>query len=146
MTGVVFYYCLFQLAIFWLCHILTLFWGLKFPFRARAFQQTHRMKYIHIACVLTGLLAPLVPVVATIAQFSHGKSTSEAVRGGLGFGIVRFPPILCAGRDSDTTFYSLILPLSIMLMVGITFVVFIFWIIHKVRSCHVSMYTNQHVV
>ena len=120
---------------FWLCHIFTLFWGLRFPFQARAFQKAHRTKYIHIAGVLIGVFVPFLPVAATMIQFSHGKSSSEAVRGGLGFGITRFPPILCVGKDKDTTFYSLILPLSLLMMVGITFVVFIFWIIHKVMLC-----------
>ena len=133
LLGAVLYYSLFQLMVLWLCHILTIFWGLKFPFQAKAFQRSHRMKYLHIASVVVGLLVPFVPVVATMIQFSYGKSSAEAVKGGLGFGIVRFPPILCVGRHKDTTFYSLILPLCIILLIGITFLIFVFWIIHKVR-------------
>ena len=138
--GAALHYGLFQLAMFWLCHIFALFWGLKFPFHARSFQKTHRTKYIHIAGVLIGLLVPLVPVAATMIQFSHGKSSSEAVRGGLGFGIARIPPILCSGIDTDTTFYSLILPLSLLMMVGITFVALIFWIVHKVMHTLLKYY------
>ena len=106
---------------------------LKFPFQANAFKKTDRMKYLHIASVLVGLLVPFLPVVATMIQFSYGKSSAEAVKGGLGFGIIRFPPILCVGRHKDTTFYSLILPLCMILAVEITFLINVFWIIHKVR-------------
>ena len=133
LLGAVFYYTLFQLMVLWLCHIPTLFWGLKFPFQANAFKRSHRMKYLHIASVVVGVLVPFVPVFATMIQFSYGKSSAEAVRGGLGFGVIRFPPIICMGRHKDTTFYSLVLPLSIILMIGITLLIFVFWIIHKVR-------------
>ena len=129
--GVVFYYCLSQLAIFWLCHILTIFWQLKFPFASRSFKNLHRMKYIHVPCVVIGLFLPVIPVAATMIQFSLGKNSTDAVEEGLGFGMVRFPPILCAGREKNTTFHSLILPLCLILMVGISFLVYIFWIIHK---------------
>ena len=129
--GAVFYYALLQLAIFWLCHILTVFWALKFPFHARVFRKTDRMKFIHIASVLSGVLIPFFPVVVTMIEFSYNKSSAEAVKGGLGFGIIRFPPILCVGRHKHTTFYSLIFPLCIILAVGINFLIYVFWIIHK---------------
>ena len=131
--GIVFYYCLLQIAIFWLCHVLTIFFGLKFPFQARALQQTHRMKYIHITCVIIGLFLPLTPVITTMAQFSHRKSLLEARIGGYGFGIRRFPPLLCVGKHDNSVFYSLILLLSIILVVGTTFFAFIFRLMHNVR-------------
>ena len=126
------YYALFQLAIFWLSHVLVLFWGLKFPFRWRTFKSTPNVRYIHLACVVTGLLVPFVPVIATMSQFSHGKSTAAAVKGGLGFGITRLPSLLCNGRDEKITFYALVLPIIIIIMIGMAFLVLVFWIIHKV--------------
>lgn len=135
-VGAVFYYCLFQLAMFWFCHLLALFWKTNFPFHSRSFQKSHRMKYLHITSVAIGILVPLAPVVVTMAQFSHGKSSAEAVKGGLGFGITRFPPLLCTGRDGDTIFYSLIVPIDVIVMIGMAFLVSLFWIVHKVRhSC-----------
>ena len=130
--GMIFYYCLLQLAAFWLCHVLSLFWKVKFPFHSRAFQMANHVKYIHITCVVIGVIFPLLPVVATMSQYAHGKSTAEVAKGGLGFGITRFPPLLCTGRHGDTTFYSLILPILTILMIGIPIVIIIFWIIHKV--------------
>ena len=132
--GAIFYYCTLQLSMFWLCHILAIFWGLKFPFHARTFRTTHRIKYLHIACVALCTILPLISVVATMVQYSRGKSFGEAVEGGLGFGVVRFPPILCTGWNQDTMFYALILPVVVLLMAGMTVLIVIFWIIHKVSQ------------
>ena len=117
---------------FWLCHVLAIYWGLKFPFHARTFRTTHRTKYLHIACIAVCTILPVIPVLATMVKYSHGKSFGEAVEGGLGFGVVRFPPILCTGRDPDTMFYALILPVIVLLMVGMTILIVVFWIIHRV--------------
>lgn len=125
-------YALLQLAIFWLSHVSAMFWGLVFPFNWRLFKVTHKLKYIHLICVVIGVLVPFVPVVATMSQFAQDKSSAEAAKGGLGFGITRFPSLLCNGRDKDTTFYSLVLPIIIIIMIGMTLLVFVFWIIHKV--------------
>ena len=131
-AGVVFYYSLLQLAMFWLCHVLALFWKIRFPFHSRSFQMAHRTKYVHIAAVAMGILVPFIPIIATMSQYGHERSAIEAATGGLGFGITRFPPLLCTGRHADTTFYSLILPILVILMVGMTFLLIIFWMIHRV--------------
>ena len=128
-----FFYGLLQLATFWFCHVLAIFWKLRFPFHSRAYQTAHRIKYIHITCVAIGIIFPALPVVATMSQAAYGTSSADAVKAGLGFGLIRFPPILCTGRHGDTTFYSLILPSLLILMVGMTFLLIIFWTIHRVR-------------
>ena len=91
-----------------------------------------RVKYVHIVCVAVCILFPTISVIPTMSEFAHGKSSSDAVKGGLGFAITRFPPLLCTGTDRDATFYPLILPILIILMVGMTVLIVIFWIIHKV--------------
>ena len=131
-AGVVFYYALLQLAIFWLSHVLALFWFLKFPFHARRYKAMHQMKYIHLTCVVIGVLVPFLPIIATMSQFAHGKSAAEAARGGLGFGITRFPSLLCSGRDEKTTFYALVVPIIVIIMIGMTFLILAFRIILKV--------------
>ena len=131
-AGMVFYYILLQLATFWICHVIALFWKIRFPFHARSFQMTHRTKYVHIASAAIGVLFPIIPVIATMAQSARGKSSAETVKAGLGFGITRFPPLLCTGMHGDTTFYSLILPIIVILMIGMTILITIFWIIHRV--------------
>ena len=94
----------------------------------------HRVKYVHIAAVALSILVPFTPVVAIMSQYGHGRSAAEAATGGLGFGITRFPPLLCTGRHANTTFYSLILPIFLILMVGMTMLVIIFFIIHRVST------------
>ena len=133
-TGIITYYCIFQLAVLWFCHLVALFWKVRFPLQARSFQKANRMKYIHITCIAIGVLAPVIPVIATISQFSHGKSSDEAVKGGLGFGVTRFPPLMCTGKHGNTIFYSFTVPSAIMLMIGIALIATLFWIIHKVRA------------
>ena len=91
------------------------------------------MKYVHLTCIVIGVLVPFIPIIATISQFSHGKSAAEAAKGGLGFGITRLPSLLCSRRDEKTTFYALVLPSIIIIMVGMTILIFVFRIIHKVN-------------
>ena len=128
-AGAVFYYALLQLAIFWLSHVLVLFWVLRFPFHWRSFD---KVKYVHLTCIVMGILVPFIPIIAMMSQFAHGKSAAEAAKGGLGFGVTRFPSLLCSGRDRKTTFYALVLPIILIIMVGMTILILVFRIIHKV--------------
>ena len=122
---------------FWFCNVSILFWKIRFPFHSRSLQIANRVKYkcIHITVITLCILVPFIPVIATMSQNAYGKSAAEAVKGGLGFGIVRFPPFFCLGKNADTTFYSLILPIIVILMVGMTMLITLFWTIHKVSAC-----------
>ena len=131
-AGAVTYYCLFLLAVLWLCHLVALFWKMKFPLRARSFQKAHRMKYIHITCVAIAFLVPTIPVVIMILYYTYGPSSAEAEEGDLGFGITRFPPLLCTGRRGSIIFYLIAVPSIVMVMTGIALIASLFWIIHKV--------------
>ena len=119
------YYGLFQLAVWWFCHEISLFWGIRFPFHAKSFETAHRTKYVHITMVAVGLVLPALPVIVT---FTTGDPS--------GFGLTRFPPILCTGLQRDSTFYSLVLPINILMATGIPLLIIIFWIIHKVCICN----------
>ena len=127
---------------FWFCNVSVLFWKIRFPFHSRSFQTANRVKYIHITVIALCILVPFIPIIAIMSQHAYGKSAAQAAIEGLGFGITRFPPIFCLGRDADTTFYSLILPILVILMVGMTMLITLFWIIHKVSIEIVT----QHVV
>ena len=95
-----------------------IFWGVQFPLHSKSFRMAHSTKYIHLTCVVFALVLPIVPVLAN--EFKGG------------YIIYRFPPILCVGTDADATFYSLVLPLDIILGVGSNLLIIIFWKIHKV--------------
>ena len=75
--------------------------------------------------VVVGLVLPTLPVIVT---FTTGDPS--------GFGMTRFPPILCTGLQTDSTFYSLVLPINILMIIGIPLLIIIFWTIHKVMAVY----------
>lgn len=130
LSGIVFYYTLFQITLWWFFHIAALFWGFRFPFHYRSFKRLKRLRYVHIACVILGLVLPVIPVFVTVVV--DNATSAPGSPNSLGFGITNFPPILCAGVDANATFYSLILPVVILTEAGMTLLVFTFWDVRKV--------------
>ena len=121
------YYGLLQLTVWWFCHEVALFWTIRFPIHAKTFVTSHRVKYVHITMVVVGLALPTLPVIVTLTTGDPS-----------GFGMTRFPPILCTGLQNDSTFYSLVLPINILMMVGIPLLIIIFWTIHKVMTARAA--------
>ena len=117
-VGFIYYYTLMQLSMWWFFHIITLFWKIRFPFHARSFENVHGFKHLHITAVILGVVLPLIP------------STSMIATGG--FVIGRFPPVVCQPSDLATAFYSVEVPIIVMVQIGISLLVIIFWTIHKV--------------
>ena len=113
---------LLQLLLWWFFHVLAVFWKIEFPLHAKRAESAHLMRYVHLTMVVLGLILPLVPVIATLAT--------------TGFGLIRFPAILCGGRSANATFYALVLPIVLLLQVGITLLGVMFWTIHKVCFCY----------
>ena len=124
-AGIVFYYSLFQLTVWWFCHEVSIFWKIRFPIHAKTFETSHRVKYVHITMVVVGLALPILPVIVT---FTTGDPS--------GFGMTRFPPILCTSLQKDSTFYSLVLPINILTIIGTPLLIIIFWTIHKVMAVY----------
>ena len=98
------------------------------------------MKYIHITCAAICFLLPVVPVTILILYYTYGDSESseEAVEDDLGFGITRFPPLLCTGRRGRIIFYLIAVPSIVIVMTGIALIASLFWIIHKVTKLKAS--------
>ena len=105
-----------QLAIWWFIHVAVLFWRVYFPFHAQTY--AHRLVHIHVITVTIAIVGPLVPVIAALA--------------GEGFALPRFPPILCVAKEADPTFYALVLPIIVLLQIGVTLLILVFRVIHKV--------------
>ena len=141
--GVVLSYLLLQIAFWWLSHATIILWKLQFPFHARSFENSGKMKYVHIVSVIVGLLLPLVSPITSMVDFAVDLSSSEVlqsqnisfVSGGLGYGLIRFPSILCSAIDRYALYYSNVLPINLMVIVGITELILVFRIIHKVCTC-----------
>ena len=113
-----------------------------------------KVKYIHITCVIVGILIPLLPIITSMAKFAadirkqNEKFTSQIkndlfLSGGLGFATSRFPPILCTGRDQDVIFYTVVLPIGIILASGCTILINIFWSVHKVSLLIINVKINS---
>ena len=104
----------------WFCHVVSLFWGIQFPFHARSFKEANHGKYIHIPMVIVGLGLPTLPV---IVPFTAGEPSMR------GFRMITFLQILCGSLQRDLTFYSLVLPLNLIVVSGIPLVIMMLWAI-----------------
>ena len=143
-----FTYILCQMAVWWLFHTASLFWKVIFPFHSRSVEVSGRVKYIHITCVIAGILFPFVPIITSMSKLAvdvreraeNGTSSHQLfLSEGLGFFSSRFPAILCTGSDRDAVFYSLILPIDLILATGCTLLLIIFWSVHRVSLLQRTM-------
>lgn len=137
--GIMFIYAIYQVTVWWLLHTSAVFWKIQFPIHA--LKMSHRIKYIHLSCVIVGLLFPLASIITTMADFAIELKTNVALQernitflsGGLGYRQDRFPGLLCSGRNTRALYYSTILPINIMVLIGMTELILLFWTIHRVR-------------
>ena len=142
-AGVTYVYLINQATLWWLFHTATLFWNVLFPFHAHGFKMSGKNKYIHITCIIVGILLPLLPIIAIMADTAsdlkkNANSTTQHrnslfVLEGFGFGYTRFPPYLCTGTNTKAYFYSSLLMLDLIIGCGCTLLIIIFWSIHKVH-------------
>ena len=117
-VGIVLDYAAMQIGLWWLFHIVVIFFGISFPFRTRVIRERGRCRHVHIAMVIVGLFIPCIPVVVTL--------------GTGGYGTTRFPPILCTAKNGAAIFYSLVLPISLYLGTVVSLLVIIYLGISKV--------------
>ena len=95
---------------------LFLFWGVVFPFSYRQFIDLGRVRYAHAISSTLSIILPLLPALL------HLKD---------GYILSLHPPYICFGRNRDITFYSVILPLSMMLGRALCLVTIVLWTIFK---------------
>ena len=112
-------YVFWQIATWWFLHLLTLFWGIRFPLQAKTFKASGRNKYLHIAAILLGICFPWLPVAIVFAtgEFRFGT----------------FPPVLCYASNGDALYYSTLLPSAVLFVVGFCLLLVIFFTIFKVQ-------------
>ena len=109
-VGIVFTYILAQLGLWIFFHSLGLFWSVAFSLHLRKFRAEKKIKYIHITTILIALFLPL----------------------GYSYSLGNTPTVVCLGRSIAVTFYSFVLPLSIISEIVTSLLVILFWIIFKV--------------
>ena len=133
-------YTLMQITLWWIFHTTSLFWTIFFPFNARAYRKSRRLKFVYALSIFLGIVIPLVPIVASMSEFTFRVNSDRLLRlqnatfasGGLGYANFRFPPILCTASSGNVVFYSLELPINIIVMVGVVELILLFWKIQKV--------------
>ena len=125
-AGIAFYYIVMQLLLLWLWHTIAVFWSVVWPFHARKFNTSRNTKYVHIMFVLASILLPIAPVLIILLI-----STTPGQRLG-GFTITRTPPFVCTGYDIHTNIWAYIFPISLILAIGVTLLVFILRIVIRV--------------
>ena len=94
-------------------------WSVPFPLHLRKFRAEKKLKYVHVTTVLVALFLPLVPALLHLIR---------------GYSLGNTPTVVCLGRSIAVTFYSFVLPLSIVsaIVTVTSLLVILFWIIFKV--------------
>ena len=107
------------LAIFWLLHLIHLFIKINLPFWSKKLDRKKAKIILH-AVEVTGafILCGLAPIVyVSVSKYSFG----------------RFPPLFCF-PSKVVNFYTICLPLCVILGAGVILAITMFWILHKVSN------------
>ena len=127
------FYAILQINIWWVLHAVSLFASVAFPYRFRALKNSSKVTYVHIGCVIAGLIIPIIPVIAPMIDDAIKRGRGEAVIGTLGYIPANSPPLLSYGVDGDVVFFSSILPSIILVEIGVVILILTIWYIHKVN-------------
>ena len=115
-AGVTYVYSLWQVNIWMLLFAVVLFWGVRYPFNYRMTKNTGKIRYVHIASVALAVFFPLVAVLVNLRD---------------GYMISFDSPHICVGRDLNYSYYTFLLPLSIVLGATSLLLILIFWTIFQ---------------
>ena len=120
-TGFVSHFALLCATLTWFLHLFHLFLAVVFPFWSQFLSEQKWKIRLHIlevvGCVVVSSIAPIIFV-----------STSE-------YTIARFPPLF-PQPSRDVVFYSLVLPNTILIAIGVNLTIYSFITIHKVIIMH----------
>ena len=122
-TGVVHVYVLAQVVLWTTFHALGILRGIAFPFVYRRLKVEKKIKYINASTVVIALVLPLIPALLHLID---------------GYGIAVAPIELCAGQNVTITFYTFLLPCSILLAIATTSLIIVFWKILKVHNIYTA--------
>ena len=117
--GIVFHWSFVLMATFWLLHLIHLFMKIYLPIWSRKLDRKRTKLILHVTeAVGAIILCSLAPIVyVSVSEYTFG----------------RFPPMLCV-PSRTVTFYTMCLPLCILLGSGVILAVIMFWMLHKVNS------------
>ena len=122
-AGFITHFALLCITLTWFLHLFHLFLALSFPFWSEFLSEQKWKTRLHIAevfgCIVVSSIAPIVCL--SVSQYT----------------IARFPPLFVR-PSRDIFFYSVMLPNTILLAIGVNLTVYSFCIIRKVINCVVS--------
>ena len=98
-------------------HSFFLFWGVAFPFSYRQLRIQKKIRYAHIISVILALIIPLPSALIPLKD---------------GYTFARAPVFACVGRNLDITYYTFLIPISILIGMTSCLMVLILWKIFKV--------------
>ena len=102
----------------WFLHLFHLFLGVVFPFQTEILNERKWKNRLHVAEVFGSIvLCSLAPTI----YVSVSKYT-----------FARFPPLFGSPTPGEVLFYTIVLPLSIILAIGVNLTFYTFLSIHKV--------------
>lgn len=127
-TGFLLIYAVLPLAVWVMMQIACILLGVYFPFHGqRILMSIWKRRSLHAFSLLLGLVLPVPTVVLLLLK---GQSV---------FGTT-FPPIVCISQRRDIMIFTWLIPLSILLSVVITMLVFIFYKVIKVWNHSPTIY------
>ena len=118
-AGFVVHLCLVFATVTWFLHMFHFFLGIAFPFWSRFLNEQSWKIRLHIVEISASIvLCSLAPTVfVSVSQYT----------------LSRFPPLF-ARPSRDVSFYTIILPLAILLAIGLNLMIYSLIGIHKVRN------------
>ena len=116
-AGVIFHWSLVFITVLWLLHLIHLFIKIVFPIRSRKLDRKQTKIILHVTEVGGAfILCSLAPIIyVSVSEYSFG----------------RFPPLLCF-PSRVVSFYTVCVPLCVMLASGLILAIIMFWLLHKV--------------
>ena len=118
--GGLFVCTIMSVVLLWLFQSASFFWGVVWPYHYSVTKSSGRMKYYHISALVISVFGPLV--LTLIIQFNGG------------YGVIIALSPRCGGLNPDIVFYSVLLPMDIIVIVGILLLVITLWNIADVVS------------
>ena len=116
--GFFFHFCIVYLAVIWFLHLFHLFVSIVFPFWSKFLNEKKwKIRLYVVEMFGSVVLCSLAPIIYI--------SGSE-------YGISNFPLVITF-PSPEMSFYSILIPLDMILAVGVNLIFYTFFTIHKVK-------------
>ena len=102
-----------QISLWVTFHALGLCWDIAFPFHYRRFKTEGRNKYVLVITTVLGLVLPAIPALAPLVIN--------------GYTLAPGPIDHCGVRNVDITYFTMILPISILMAASSTVLINLFY-------------------